>query len=171
MKLNLGCGHKKLEGHVGVDRHRCDAAEVLCDLAKRLPFGDASIDGVFMDNFIEHVLDIPALLGEVARVCKPGARIVMTTPHFSSAASWRNPTHLHHLSWFSFDYVSKPKHRHYLGRGLRLVDRSLSFGGDPLGILGRLLFKMSPAAWEAKFCFVFRASTLRFELEVTKESP
>src|SRR5688572_29846397 len=170
MKLNLGCGHKKLEGHVGVDRQRCDAAEVLCDLAKRLPFADASVDGVFMDNFIEHVLDIPAILAEVARVCRPGARIVMTTPHFSSAASWRNPTHHHHLSWYSFDYVGQPKHRHYMGGSLRLVDRKLSFGGGILDLLGKLFFVMSPSLWERKLCFVFRASTLRFELEVTKES-
>jgi SAM-dependent methyltransferase len=170
MKLNLGCGNKKLEGYLGVDRHPCEAAGVLCDLTRRLPFADGSVEGVHMDNFIEHVLDIPALLGEVVRICRPGARVVMTTPHYSSAASWRNPTHVHHLSWYSFDYVSQEKHKHYLGEGLRLVDRKLSFGGGVLGNLGRLLFKISPAAWEAKYCFLLRASTLTFEMEVEKDS-
>jgi len=170
MKLNLGCGNKKVDGYVGVDRHPCDAAAVLCDLTKRLPFAEETVDGVFMDNFIEHVLDIPALLTEVSRVCKPGARVVMTTPHYSSAASWRNPTHHHHLSWYSFDYVGRPEHRHYLGKGLKLVDRKLSFGGGILDLLGKLFFSISPALWERKLCFVFRASTLRFELEVTKEN-
>jgi SAM-dependent methyltransferase len=169
MKLNLGCGNKRMDGYLGVDRHPCEAAGVLCDLTRRLPFADDSVDGVFMDNFIEHVLDIPALLSEVARVCRKGARVVMTTPHYSSAASWRNPTHFHHLSWYSFDYVSEEKHRHYLGEGMRLVDRRLSFGGGPLGWLGKLFFNLSPAYWERKLCFVLRASTLRFEMEVTKE--
>jgi predicted SAM-dependent methyltransferase len=170
MKLNLGCGNRRMEGWVGVDRHPCDAADVLCDLTKRLPFAESSIDAVHMDDFIEHVLDIPAFLDELARACKPGARIVMTTPHYSSAASWRNPTHLHHLSWFSFDYVGHPEHRHYMGRDLRLADRKLSFGGGILEILGKLFFSISPSFWERKLCFVFRASTLRFELEVTKEN-
>lgn len=170
MKLNLGCGNKKVDGYVGVDRHPCDGAGVLCDLTKRLPFADGSIDGILAEDFIEHVLDIPALLMEVARICKQGARIVMTTPHYSSAASWRNPTHYHHLSWYSFDYVSKEKHKHYLGDGLKLVDRKLSFGGGVLDLLGKLFFSISPALWERKLCFVLRASTLRFELEVTKEN-
>ena len=170
MKLNLGCGNKKMEGYVGVDRHRCEAAGVLCDVTRRLPFAEGSIDAVYMDNFIEHVLDIPALLAEVSRVCRPGARVVMTTPHYTSAASWRNPTHHHHLSWFSFDYVGQPKYRHYLGQDLRLVHRRLSFGGGVFGLLGKLFFSISPSFWERKLGFVFRASTLRFELEVTKEN-
>lgn len=168
MKINLGCGNKKIEGFVGVDRYRCDGSEILCDLTKSLPFADDSIDAVIMDDFIEHILDICGLLREVARVCRKGARVVISTPHYSSGASWRNPTHFHHLSWFAFDQIETPNHSYYMGHGLKLVGRKLSFGGGLLSVIGKLLFKLSPSVWEHKFCFLFRASTLRFELEATK---
>ena len=168
MKLNLGCGNKKKAGFLGVDRYPCEAADLICDVSKRLPFRDDSIDAVYMDNLIEHVYDIPALMREVVRVSKYGACVTIITPHFSSLASWRDPTHIHHLSYFSFDHFEKPSATHYVGGGLKGIRRKLSFGGGLLGLAGRLIFMWRPETYEKKFCFVFRASTLTFELKVTK---
>ena len=94
--------------------------------------------------------------------------MTVITPHFSALASWRDPTHVHHLSYFSFDHFAKPSTRHYVGGGLKVVGRQLSFGGGLLGLTGRLIFLWSPETYEKKFCFIFRASTLTFELEVVK---
>ena len=88
MKLNLGCGNKEKPGYVGVDRHPCAAARVLCDVGAALPFRDDSVEEIWLDNVIEHVLDIPELMREVLRVAAPGARVTILTPHFSSQASW-----------------------------------------------------------------------------------
>lgn len=168
MKLNLGCGNKQKSGFIGVDRYPCVAAEIICDVSKSLPFCNDSIDAVHMDNFIEHIYDIPALMREVVRVSKSGASVTIITPHFSSLASWRDPTHVHHLSYFSFDYFEKSPVRHYIGGGLSVANRKLSFGGGLLGLGGRLIFALNPEKYEKKLCFVFRASTLTFELKVTK---
>jgi len=168
VKLNLGCGNKQREGFIGVDRYPCAAANVLCDVTKRLPFRDNTIEAVYMDNVIEHILDIPALMQEIVRIAKCGARVTVVTPHFSALASWRDPTHVHHLSYFSFDHFAKSSTRHYVGGGLKVVRRKLSFGGGLLGLTGRLIFLLSPEAYEKKFCFIFRASTLTFELKVVK---
>lgn len=164
IQLNLGCGDKQLPGFVGVDLFPCAGARVRCDLTRPLPFRDASVAGLLLDNVIEHVPDIPALMRELRRICKPGARIRILTPHFSAQASWRDPTHLHHLSWFSIEHFTHE--RHYTAGGFRLVGRQLSFVGGPLGLVARLLFALGPDAYEKHFCFVFRASTLTFELEV-----
>lgn len=166
VRLNLGCGNKSLAGFVGVDRFPCAAAQLLCDLEGRLPFADGSVDALHLDNVIEHVRDIPALMRELARIARPGARVTILTPHFSALASWRDPTHLHHLSWFSMDHFAKDSSRHYAGGGFRVVERHLSFVGGPLGLVARALFALSADAYEKHFCFVFRASSLRFELEV-----
>jgi hypothetical protein len=105
---------------------------------------------------------------EVTRVTKQGALITIITPHFTSLSSWRDPTHIHHLSYFSFDHFFKDSTRHYVGGNkLKLVKRKLSFGGGFFGLIGRLLFSISPEAYENKFCFIFRASTLTFVLETT----
>lgn len=167
MKLNLGCGNQRLDGFVGVDRYPCAGAQLLCDLERPLPFRTSSVDELLLDNFVEHVRDLPALMAELARVGRPGARVRILTPHFGAQASWRDPTHVQHLSYYSMDHFERDHVRHYTGGGFRVVARGLSFGGG-LGLIGRLLFALSPELWEKQFCFVFRGSTLRFELEVVK---
>lgn len=169
LKINLGCGNKRLDGFVGVDRFPCEAAGVLCDVSRSLPFRDNSVDEFYLDNLIEHVPDIPALMAELVRTARNGAKITIITPHFTSLSSWKDPTHLHHLSYFSFDHFEKMSVRHYVGSGVKIVRRNLSFGGGLLGIIGRMIFSLSPEAFEKTYCFIFRASTLRFELQVVKQ--
>lgn len=168
MKLNLGCGHKRRNGFLGVDLFRCDAVDAVADLTRTLPFRDSSIEEIWMDNVIEHVLYIPPLMQEIHRICRDGALVTILTPHFASHASWRDPTHLHHLSYVSMDHFEKREASHYTGGGFRVVHRKLSFGGL-LGNIGRLIFAISPKAYESNFCFVFRPSTLTFVLKVVKE--
>jgi SAM-dependent methyltransferase len=176
MKLDLGCGNKRRPGYVGFDRHPCEAASVLGELL-HLPFKDDCAEELFLDNVIEHVLDIPALMREVLRVAAPGARIVVLTPHFSAVASWRDPTHVHHLSYFSMDHFEKPSTSHYVrgaaqgGGGFVVRERKLSFAGGPLGWIAHVLFALSPKSYETHYCFLFRASTLRFVLEARKTDP
>ena len=168
LRVNLGCGNKRLDGYIGVDRFPCQGAAVLCDVSRSLPFRDNSVDEFHLDNLIEHLSDIPALMAEIVRTARGGAKITIITPHFTSLSSWKDPTHLHHLSYFSFDHFEKMSVRHYVGSGFKVVQRSLSFGGGVLGLVGRMIFWASPEAFERKYCFIFRASTLRFELQVVK---
>jgi ubiquinone/menaquinone biosynthesis C-methylase UbiE len=168
MKLNLGCGNKCKDGFIGVDLFRCDAASVLCDLTRPLPFRDSSIEEIYLDNVIEHIQDIPALMREMVRICSSGAKITLITPHFTSLSSWRDPTHVHHLSYFSFDHFEKAVAKHYVGGGVKIEYRKLSFSGGILGLCGRVIFALSPKKYEEKYCFIFRASTLRFEITVSK---
>lgn len=168
VRVNLGCGNEVREGFLGADLYPCEAADLLCDLTRSLPFGDSTVDEFLLDNFIEHVPDIPALMKELVRAARPGASITIITPHFTSASSWRDPTHVHHLSVFSLDHFAKDSVRHYIGAGVRIVRRRLSFGGGLLGLAGRLLFALSPEGWEKNWCFVFRASTIRWELRIEK---
>lgn len=54
--------------------------------AKALPFRDASFDRAFSVEMMEHVFrpDRGAVLAEIARVLKPGARFALSTPNPSS---------------------------------------------------------------------------------------
>ncbi len=167
MKLNLGCGNKRKNGFIGVDLYPCETVDKIADLNKELPFEDNSVDEIWMDNVIEHINDIPKLFKEIHRICVSGARITVLTPHFASMASWRDPTHIHHLSYFSMDHFEKKDVAHYIGGGFKVLERKLSFGGL-LGNLGRVIYMISPREYESKWCFILRPSTLRFVLEVKK---
>ncbi len=62
-----------IRGLVGDDVHRTDG--------ERLPFADAEFDGVVVVDMLEHVRDEAAFARELARVTKPGGRLVVNTPH------------------------------------------------------------------------------------------
>ena len=107
------------------------------------------------------------IINELVRVSKTGTIIKIITPHFSSLKSWIDPTHFHHLSYFSFDHFEKSENpQNYIGNGIRVHHKNLSFGGGFLGLTARLIFKLSPKRYEQKYCFIFRASTLTFDIEV-----
>ncbi len=52
----------------------------------RLPFPDATFDRVAVVDMLEHVPDEGAFVAELARVTKPGGRLVVNTPHLKRTA-------------------------------------------------------------------------------------
>jgi len=95
MKLNLGCGNKKLEGYVNVDA--CGVPDVVCDLSVfPWPWLDNSIDEVFSEHFLEHVLDYEKTILEIHRILKPGGVIWFRVPHY------RGPMSIWHLHKWQF---------------------------------------------------------------------
>jgi ubiquinone/menaquinone biosynthesis C-methylase UbiE len=69
---------------VGDDVHRVDG--------RALPFADASFDSVVVVDMLEHVPDDAAFLAELARITRPGGRLVVNTPHLKPTAlrRWRH---------------------------------------------------------------------------------
>ena len=88
--------------------------------SENLPFEDGVITAIILDNVIEHFYDIPKVITELVRVSEKGTIIKIITPHFSSLSSWVDPTHIHHLSYFSFDHFEKDSVSHYIGKGIKI---------------------------------------------------
>ena len=165
MKLNIGSGQKRLDGYKNIDTYPSDQTDMFGDLDVAIDLPDACADEILLDNVIEHVDSVVHAMKELRRLLKVNGVLRIYTPHFTSHSLWRDPTHRHHLSYFSFDMFCKERNAHYLGGKLFAVkNKRLSFGGG-ISILGRLIFMMSPEIYERKYCFWFPASTLYVELK------
>jgi SAM-dependent methyltransferase len=71
-----------------LDRARLDGdVRVACAVAERLPFADASFDGILGLNVMHHVDDLPRAIDEIARVLGPGARAVFCEPGLDHLAA------------------------------------------------------------------------------------
>lgn len=98
MKLNLGCGKVVIPGFVGVDMNRGERVHVQAKLWE-LPFKDSCIDEIYAGHVIEHITDsvlvhvprgfrevlgLEQVMNEIARVLKPGGRILIRVPYAGS---------------------------------------------------------------------------------------
>jgi SAM-dependent methyltransferase len=171
--LDIGCGKKKQEPDaIGLDRQPGSAADVLCELARfPWPVRDNCADRIHLSHFLEHQPDILRVMAEVHRLAKPGAEVVVVTPHYSSPDSYSDPTHLHHLGYHAFDYFAGRDFVDftYNTGGFRILERRLTFGGNLLlDNLGRLIAAISVDFYEKHCAWIFPARNLHCRLAVVK---
>ena len=90
--LDIGCADRWIQPHlasgclyIGLDYPvtggalYCSQPDVFAD-ASFLPFQDASIDTVVILEVLEHLRRPQAALGEIARVVRPGGRVLLSMP-------------------------------------------------------------------------------------------
>jgi hypothetical protein len=103
MKLNLGCGQHKLPGYVNVDKYAACAPDRVVDLeVTPWPFADGAADEIVMNHVLEHLgqqtQTFLAIMQELYRVMKPGARLHLGVPHPRSESFLGDPTHVRPIS-------------------------------------------------------------------------
>lgn len=102
--LDIGCGRQKLSGSIGADYHPHPGVDVVCDLNRELPFGDSTVDVVFANQVLEHIVHLEGLVYEVHRILRPGGQFVAHTPYFRSAWAHIDPTHVRSFTLSTLDY-------------------------------------------------------------------
>jgi SAM-dependent methyltransferase len=133
-----------IRGLVGTDVHLVRG--------DRLPFDDAAFDRVAVVDMLEHVPDEAAFVAELARVTRPGGRLVINTPHRKDTLLRRlrhaigqtdekhghlrpgyTPERLRELLGERFELQ---EHRTYSRFFSELVDTAINWGVERLGKKG-----------------------------------
>jgi SAM-dependent methyltransferase len=111
LKLDVGCGPKKQDGHVGIDRIKFPGVDLVLDVGKRaLPYAAGSVKAIYCSHFLEHLTAVERIfcLNQWWRVLETGGKVSLTVPHWSSCRAYGDPTH----QWppigeFFFMYLNK----------------------------------------------------------------
>jgi len=106
VKIDLGCGKKKREGHLGLDNSATSAADVVCDFRRGLPLRNDSCDGAVADNLLEHLPDLIGFMNELWRVMRDGAEVQVIVPYYTSAGAHQDPTHVRFFTEKTFLYFN-----------------------------------------------------------------
>lgn len=128
--LDIGCGRLKSPGSVGIDRLADTDADIVHDLDMMpYPIAENSFDAVIARHVLEHVAAPLGVLAELHRVTRPGGVVTIITPHFSSSSSWTDPTHRHHFTSRSFDYlIEGADWSYYTAVRYEMMERRLTLG-------------------------------------------
>jgi hypothetical protein len=95
----------------------------------------------------------------------PGQLWRIALQHFSSANAFKDPTHRHCFSWFSFHYFTgKNQWDFYTGCRFRRVTSRLYFYPTLINKLANRF----PETYERHWTWIFPAWFLSFDLEVIK---
>ena len=110
----------------------------VCDIAAGLPFDAARFDLIYASEVIEHVSDTELFMAELARVLKPGGRLMLSTPN---SAFW--PFRLVGLMGWTVTEVQHPGHLRFFSK------RSLKGAIEAAGLVdvemsGRHMYALIP---------------------------
>ncbi|MDP1728704.1 MAG: methyltransferase domain-containing protein [archaeon] len=83
IKLNLGCGQDYKRGYINIDSNKNIEAEIHCDLSKKIPFKNNSVDEVYCKNMFEHIPEPLKFLLEIKRILKNGGKAIIITSNGS----------------------------------------------------------------------------------------
>lgn len=185
--LDVGCGHKKIKGTIGIDHIIADGVDVVHDLnVMPWPFEDSSFDRIYANHSISHLEDICKVMVEFYRIAKKDALIEIVAPHYSSDNYKTDPTHKIHLGARSMNYfvTNVDFDYYYLPEGINfeLMIAEISFRETPASWRNQL--KLNPIRWlgleamvnrmpriyERFFTGLMPASEVRFLLKVIKNN-
>jgi SAM-dependent methyltransferase len=169
--LNLGCGRKTVAGAVNVDVTPGLGADVVCDLNRRpWPFPSDHFREVLAYDVVEHLEEVVPALEEIHRVCRDGATVRITVPHYSSPEAYTDPTHRHFFAYTTFEYFTEASELSYYTRArFRLRTRNIIFMPTLVNKIVWRLANRYPARYERSWAWIFPAWFLSVELEVVKE--
>jgi SAM-dependent methyltransferase len=122
MKLNVGCGYRKMDGYLNVDKFDDGDPDLVMDAeVTPWPFGDNTFADVAFIHSLEHMgaqTDVFfGVMKELYRVCKPLANVVIVVPHPRHDNFINDPTHVRIITPDVLSLFSKRRCRDWIEAG------------------------------------------------------
>jgi SAM-dependent methyltransferase len=139
--LNLGCGTDIRADCINLDRSPLLGVDVVHDLAQLpLPFPAGRFNRIVCQDVLEHV-DIVTTMRELHRILASDGILEVRVPHFTSANTYGDPTHLRAFSVETFNFFCIGNNRnYYFDFGFsELQERMISFTKGPSYLLNFLI--------------------------------
>jgi predicted SAM-dependent methyltransferase len=117
-KLDIGCGrlnkakiaiYQRYLGsdydpkqYIGVDIVKLPGVDKVCDITKKLPFKNKSVDEIICIHTLEHVRNLIPVMKEFHRILKPNGILRIWVPHCFSAIAYGLSTHERFFTYETF---------------------------------------------------------------------
>lgn len=163
--LDIGCGEHCLDGAIGIDRKGYSGVKYIHDLNIAPWPVNERFSSMRCQHVIEHITNLDALVSEIFRLSENGCIISLITPHYSSLASWGDPTHLHHFSLGTIPQLFEM----VLGKEkFTVLENEIKFNGSIFEMIGWLIYKVSPGKYEKYFAWKHPASEINTTIKIIK---
>ena len=178
--LDFGCGTDKIDNAIGIDKVDLPCVDIKHNLDNYpYPFQDNTFDLVICRHSISHIKDLKKTISEIFRILKPGGKLLIIAPHFSSDNTFTDYTIKHFFGYRTLDYFvsnnnglsekysfysnikfSMLNKRIFMYKSIRknLVDYFLSILFLPFEVA----INAFPRFYEKFLCFIFRANEVTF---------
>ncbi len=181
--LELGCGPRQIPGRIGIDRMLLPSVDIVADLEQGLPLRDNSVDEIHSKSFLEHIDHFEFLMGEIARVLKPGGKKYLFVPHFPNPYYYSDYTHTRFFGLYTFHYFVATEHQmgrkvpdFYTGIRFRVLSQRLVFHSPfkwqrRIKKIWEYVFNLTPGIqefYEANLCYLFPCYALQMVLTPDK---
>jgi hypothetical protein len=142
LRLNLGCGTKRLDGYVNVDKF--GDPELKFDLETfPWPWEDNSVSEILLIHVLEHLGHHPnvylRIMQEMYRICDANAHLGIVVPHYRHEFFFSDPTHVRAITPLGLTLFSKRANRDWIKSGA---------SNSPLGIYLDVDFEIARTEWK-----------------------
>src|SRR5260370_38831538 len=171
--LHIGCRVHKMPGSIGVDITALPGVDVVFDLDReKLPFPDNRFETIYAHHVLEHIRNLPDVLADLHRVCKPGAVIDIVVPYYTCVGAFGDPTHVRFFTYRTLEHFAETEARErytwFTTTRFKIGPRRIGFGRLFRFMLTELLANRRPNIYENFFAFSLRAIPLSAKLIVSK---
>ena len=133
--VELGCGPKKKNGRIGIDRVDLAEVDIVHNIEEGLSFfPDNSVHEIHCRSLLEHIKDFELVLKEMVRVLKPQGSAHIFVPHFSNPYYYSDYTHTRFFGLYTFYYFVEDVYQlkrkvpnFYTNFRIRIVSQKLKF--------------------------------------------